>query len=150
MATIYTRKGQPILVSDEDYDWLNAYTWHIGNGYAKTAMRRDGKATTVAMHRLIMNPPPHLYVDHINHCRADNRRFNLRLATHTENQRNQIGKSHYRYDHAMNCWVFTRRGLVVKTFGTKADARAEWLRFRHGVPASLVLELEAREPILPS
>ena len=40
------------------------------------------------MHRIIMNPPPHLYIDHINHNTLDNRKTNLRFATPAQNTRN--------------------------------------------------------------
>ncbi|MFH1718077.1 MAG: AP2 domain-containing protein [Planctomycetota bacterium] len=42
------------------------------------------------MHREIMDPPDHLYVDHINHRGWDNRKANLRTATHRQNSYNRI------------------------------------------------------------
>ena len=42
------------------------------------------------MHRDILKPPDHLCVDHINHNGIDNRRANLRLATHRQNSYNRI------------------------------------------------------------
>ena len=42
------------------------------------------------MHRQVINPPDHLLVDHINHNGLDNRKANLRTATHKQNCRNRI------------------------------------------------------------
>jgi hypothetical protein len=40
------------------------------------------------MHRLIMNTPKGMDTDHINGDSLDNRRCNLRICTHAQNQRN--------------------------------------------------------------
>jgi hypothetical protein len=42
------------------------------------------------MHREILDPPDHLYVDHINHKGFDNRKANMRTATHRQNSYNRI------------------------------------------------------------
>ena len=44
---------------------------------------------TVRMHREIMNAPAGLLVDHKNRNPLDNRRANLRLATHSQNMQNR-------------------------------------------------------------
>lgn len=53
---------------------------HTNTFYAKT---KDG-----AVHKLIMNTPEKMYVDHINHNALDNRRNNLRIVNNSINQRN--------------------------------------------------------------
>jgi len=41
------------------------------------------------LHRIIMNPPPNMQIDHINKNKLDNRRCNLRICTNSENQMNR-------------------------------------------------------------
>lgn len=85
MSTILTRKNEEILVSKEDMLLLSGFTWHINSGYAKT---RIGKKV-IKMHRLLLEAPIDKEVDHINGDKLDNRRENLRLVTHAENQANR-------------------------------------------------------------
>jgi hypothetical protein len=50
-------------------------------------------------HRIILNAPPELLVDHINHDTLDNRRANLRLCTRSQNMWNRkrrTGTSKYK------------------------------------------------------
>jgi len=42
------------------------------------------------MHREVIHPPDHLFVDHINHNGLDNRKANIRPATHSQNNFNRI------------------------------------------------------------
>jgi len=44
------------------------------------------------MHRVIMNTPIHLEVDHVDHNTLNNQRYNLRNCSHCQNSKNQ--KSH--------------------------------------------------------
>ncbi|OHB59610.1 MAG: hypothetical protein A2173_09145, partial [Planctomycetes bacterium RBG_13_44_8b] len=66
------------------------YNWFIKEGGAETfyAVRKKGGAI-VYMHRQILPVPKGLYVDHINRDGLDNRKANLRPATHSENCRNR-------------------------------------------------------------
>lgn len=55
--------------------------------YALYKSKHDKKVKR--LHRLIMDTPRHLEVDHINHKGWDNRKDNLRNCTHKENQQNR-------------------------------------------------------------
>ena len=81
------------IVSDEDYEHLIKFKWHIyggnksGNVYVKRSIRsKDGKYKHITMHKEITGFD---YVDHINGNGLDNRRENLRSCTKAENQRNR-------------------------------------------------------------
>ncbi len=84
--TIALTKGYLALVDDANFARLSQLKWcYNSSGYAVHYEDRR----TIFMHRLIMNAPPHLQVDHINQNRLDNRRENLRFATRSQNQANK-------------------------------------------------------------
>lgn len=77
--------GTELLIDTDDYERVSAYTWHrTGRWYAGAYI--DHKY--IRFHRFLMNAPADLQVDHINLDKFDNRRSNLRFATHKENKRN--------------------------------------------------------------
>ena len=84
----WTNNGEEFWFDKEDYDKIKNYCWSMSDGYIVSI---DG----IKMHRLIMNCPDDLEVDHIRHnddgsCAGfDNRKINLRLTTHQENMMNK-------------------------------------------------------------
>lgn len=85
---IYAETGEIVLVSEEDYEFLSSFKWYVRSSserlkYAYATVAND--RNRLAMHRLVMVPPPELVVDHINGCGLDNRRANLRVCTIQEN-----------------------------------------------------------------
>lgn len=74
------------LVDAQDYEWLSRWRWNLVQGYAA---RRNDKST-VYMHREILGlgRGNGLECDHINGDRLDNRRVNIRIVTHAQNQQN--------------------------------------------------------------
>jgi hypothetical protein len=90
MKQIPLTQGKFALVDDEDYEFLNKWKWCLSHGYPSKAIKKeDGRKSCLLMHRLIMQAPDGVMVDHKNGCRFDNRKENLRLCSGTENQRNQ-------------------------------------------------------------
>jgi len=88
-------EGLWTIVEPLDYYRFGCFKWTInGNGIKFYAVRYarigPGKTKTLRLHREIMNPPKGLLVDHRNLDSLDNRRANLRIATHSQNQCNKI------------------------------------------------------------
>ena len=91
MQYIQLRPWGMTIIDDEDYDQVSQYNWRImGEGYAQTQMKINGKWKNIKLHRFITNAPQGLTVDHINHDRLDNRRSNLRICTIQQNNLNRL------------------------------------------------------------
>lgn len=83
-------QGQYAIIDDADYDWINQWKWHAqkiktGGYYASTTINGQ----PVLMHRLILDTPDNLEVDHKIHNTLDNRRLNLRNCNRSQNNRNR-------------------------------------------------------------
>ena len=88
------RMGRPqcaeraeFLYDPEDQALYEAYRWRDRQGYIATTHRRK----VLRFHRLVMNAPDDVIVDHVNHDRYDNRKANLRLITLSGNALNRKG-----------------------------------------------------------
>jgi hypothetical protein len=86
-------KGKYAKVDAADYERVTSFRWSaVKKGrkyYAVSYKSRGGRKFNLGMHRFIMGVrESRVVVDHINHDGLDNRRANLRLASHRENMRN--------------------------------------------------------------
>jgi hypothetical protein len=85
-------QGKYAIVDPEDFERLNKHKWHATRGnntfYAARTIRVGKKRISLKMHREVIHPPDHLFVDHINRNGLDNRKANLRSATHLQNSWN--------------------------------------------------------------
>lgn len=89
----YTPKGEKFYFDLEDYDKIKDHTWSLNSsGYLSTRTFKNRQNKTHLMHRVIMNAPKNMMVDHINgsSTKLDNRKSNLRLVTPAENAMNAI------------------------------------------------------------
>lgn len=78
--------GKFTIIDTEDYFSIGRFKWGLSDqGYA---IRTDNNGKNIRMHRIVINPPVNLEVDHINRNKLDNRRENLRIATRSQNQHN--------------------------------------------------------------
>ena len=78
-----------VTIDAADAGGVLARRWTHSRGYAMSAdPRTGGTRTNTLLHRLLLSPEPGMDVDHINGDGLDNRRRNLRVVSHRENQQN--------------------------------------------------------------
>lgn len=97
------------LIDIEDIDKIKNYYWNIRydkrhpNCTSYVESHRGGKRTH--LHRLIMNCPKDLVVDHINGNGLDNRKTNLRIVTKNINRLNNHKSKNIYYNKRDNLYV---------------------------------------------
>lgn len=106
MREIPLTQGFVAWVDDDDFERLIAFKWHTYSrdgatfyAYSHRLIPREFRTSPekryerLIMHRLVMNAPAGIEVDHVIHRRGemvvDNRKSNLRLATRVEQVRNR-------------------------------------------------------------
>lgn len=115
MQIIVLTQGKFAIVDDEDYQELSKYKWYVGSrGYAirHPKMIKGIRKGHIAMHRIIINAPDGMEVDHRDGNRLNNQKVNLRICTRKQNLHNQKtaknNKSGYRgisYRNKDQVWV---------------------------------------------
>ena len=90
--TVYvklTNTGNTMICDADIWEQAKKYAWHENNRehYAETTNGKTGKKKK--FHHLILPYKEGFVTDHINRNRLDNRRINLRYATHRANNLNK-------------------------------------------------------------
>lgn len=91
-----TNSDKVALVDDDgalligDRKWLLTHTGYPATGYYNPKAKQSGP---VLMHRILMDCPAGMCVDHINRDRMDNRLCNLRIVSRTENNQHSKARS---------------------------------------------------------
>ena len=116
------------LIDLEDIDIVKKYKWRLNSsGYITSG------SDNLAIHRLIINCPDDMVVDHINHNPLDNRKSNLRICTISQNNMNRglqsnnssgyVGVSFYK---PTNKWVayikINSKTIKLGYYDTKEEA----------------------------
>jgi hypothetical protein len=88
-----TNSWRHARVDDEDFELLNEERWQLQpNGAIARGISLGGRGTsrTIYLHRVIMNAPSGMCVDHRNHDKLNNQKNNLRIATKRQNAHNSL------------------------------------------------------------
>lgn len=85
-----------VLYDEQDESIITSHVWGVRcqnkKAYARTNDYKNGKSNYIDLHRLIMGFPKG-NIDHIDGNSLNNKRDNLRIATQSENVKNQCMKS---------------------------------------------------------
>ena len=98
---LYNKQCEEIaraLIDLEDVDKVKEYKWHISHGYVRST------TANMFLHRLIMDCPEEMVIDHINHDPLDNRKENLRVCTQQQNCMNRSKTSKNTSGTVGVCW----------------------------------------------
>ena len=82
---MFTTKGESFMIDADDYDRVKNVCWYMKHGYVLGCI--NGKE--VNLHRFLTECPKDAIVDHINQNKADNRKRNLRIVNHRQNNMNK-------------------------------------------------------------
>jgi hypothetical protein len=146
---IFLSRDNFTLVDPIDYYWLNNFQWCAEhkdqNIYAVRFILNPGQRPKItSMHRDIMNSPKGLLVDHRNCDGLDNRRANLRLATHSQNQcnkRKRRSKTSSRF-----IGVCFDKGTGRWCAHVKTEGKTKWLgRFDSETDAAIARDIAAKK-----
>ncbi len=85
MKTIVTKEGTKASVDDEDFDYLNEYSWSMAKNYVRTTIQNK----SFYLHKMVMGATSEVLVDHKDGNTLNNQKSNLRKCSHLENMRNQ-------------------------------------------------------------
>lgn len=102
-------------VDDDMFEYLNQWNWFFMRGNTTNYARRNqysprsnGKKRikTILMHRFIMGvTDPKIKVDHKDHNGFNNRKYNIRTATHNQNISNTTSRKNSSSKYLGVCWV---------------------------------------------
>lgn len=118
--------GDLALLDAVDLPLMRRFSWYATPGPNITYVKSDAGY----LHRLLLNAPSGLDVDHVNRTRngLDNRRANLRLATRAENLANSFNPKVNTSGYKGVSWIKAEQKWVA---GIKIDGRRRTLgRFR--------------------
>lgn len=133
MKQIELTQGKFALVDDEDFEYLNQFSWYTEKRnktfYARTV---NDKRKKIYMHRFILGiTNPKQLIDHVDLNGLNCQRNNLRLCTRSQNNTNRRswGSSKYLgvcWDKSRSLWIasikYGGRHYIIGRFANEIDA----------------------------
>ena len=93
MKLVELSQGKRAIVDDSDFESVEQYHWWARKDYNTYYVFGWVNGKTVSLHRFIVGAKKGEEVDHKNRNGLDNRKFNLRICTHSQNCQNRGSKN---------------------------------------------------------
>lgn len=132
-------KGYVAIVDADDYEELSKHKWYPMKSpkaiYAGRAVRKNGRPSTILMHRQVNHTPEGMLTDHINGNGLDNRKINLRSCSLQENNRarRKSKKKHYSSQYKGVHWDSSTKAAKYRKW--KATFSLPGMKNRHRIGA---------------
>ena len=141
MKEIKLTRGYVALVDDEDFELFGHLKWYAQRYeqksclkiYAARTTKFKKKKTLHFLHRMILNAPKNLLIDHIDGDGLNNQRNNLRLCTPMQNSQNRKSNknssSKYVGVHkSLQKGTYSLKGgsIITHIYGYKWEAQAKY------------------------
>lgn len=109
MKKIPLTRGQFALVDDSDYAFLSQWNWYASRSGRSNTFYADRhgprpERKVIRMHRLLVDAPESMVVDHIDGNGLNNQRKNLRVCTQTGNMMNRGKQKNNKSGHKGVFW----------------------------------------------
>ena len=124
--------GHQFMIDNDDFDRIKERHWTYSEGYWSTYIKIDDKGTRVGMHTFIIQPKDGYVIDHADRNRSNNRKYNLRQATVSQNsmnktlRKNNSGITGVRLDKRWNKWyaaiTINKKSIWLGEYADKDDA----------------------------
>ena len=124
--------GHQFMIDNDDFDRIKERHWTYSEGYWSTYIKIDDKGTRVGMHTFIIQPKDGYVIDHADRNRSNNRKYNLRQATVSQNsmnktlRKNNSGITGVRLDKRCNKWraviTLNQKFIWLGEYADKDDA----------------------------
>jgi len=136
-------QGKFAIVDAEDYEELSKYKWYVSKNETTEYAVRCSCRKQILMHRVLLNAPAGLLVDHRDCNGLNNRMSNLRLCTHQENNCNQRPRKGKASRFKGVSWH-----KVIKKYaaGIRKNGKRYFLGYYHDeIEAAVVYDIKAME-----
>src|SRR6185437_1309741 len=85
-------QGKNTMIDDADWPLVSKFKWNAKNESGRWYATTTRKRRVLRLHRVVMDAPKNMMVDHIDGNTLNNRLSNLRLCTNAENQQNSSAR----------------------------------------------------------
>lgn len=148
MKLIPLTQGLFAQVDNRNYDWLMQWNWFAhknrGTYYAERWGREGDKRIMIRMHRVIMNTPENMVVDHRDHNGLNCLEENMRNCSDLQNRRNRKAWGNSKYLGVTIIKSGNRNGRITATISVNGK-KTHLAVCKTEIEAAMIYDVKAKE-----